>query len=104
MASKIINREDFEAWIELTEGKLSRRPSYSDCKIEVSGKLDEAKWHFKASALDNREDGLYYGRAEAWNCIKVSTWVYDNWSATGKGSRSEKMEKFQTEMFELLTG
>lgn len=101
-----ISREDFEAWVELVDARVTETPGHSSSRIRAEGNLPttEVKYRFEARGILVDSRGFSYGRDDSWNLVRIDTWPYNNFSLFGKGARSAEACVDMEELFELLVG
>ena len=94
MTDLYITRQEFETWIELNDVNMYKSPSYNSAAIRCGGKLtNDVEFTFTATAMESTNSGVFYGRHNAWNMIKVSYYQTENLNFHGKGARSPKTWK-----------
>ena len=103
MTSKMhVSRQDFEAWVDAIEGQTDE-PSYRDSKLEVRVQVTETvHMYVNVTAISNEGGVRRYGRHETWNEVRFSTWIWDNVSMYGKGSRSNGTAIQVRKLFSLI--
>ena len=82
--------EAFKAFIELYGGRVYGEPDYYGCNvrafIKFEGPKGEVEVSFDLAGLDQKPDGFYYARAEAWTHVRVQG--QPDIHVKGKGARS----------------
>jgi hypothetical protein len=99
------SKDEFEAWVEAIDGHSLRLPSYRDSEVEFKVEVTPTvhAWISGRAIFRNENDERYYGRAEDFNEVRFSCWIWENVSLHGKGSRSDAVEAEVREIFSYLS-
>jgi len=92
MTSFYVTKDDFEAFLDIVEAKWTREPDYNRARYNASFKMSTGvEVRIEVQSVDIHPDGkVFYGRRDAWTHVRFSTWIHENVSLTGKGSRGEE--------------
>lgn len=94
MSYFLVTKADFEAFLDVVDAKWVNEPDYRGpraCKYAATITLENGvEARLDLVTLDVRPDGNFYGRKDAWTHVKVDSWIHNNVSLTGKGSRSDE--------------
>lgn len=103
MSTILVKKDDFMTFLELNNAQYIHTPSYNNCRLFANITLPcGAELRFIVNTFNVTPTGTFYGRHDEWNCVELHTWMYDNFSMTGKGSRCRQAEQEAWEMLSLL--
>lgn len=101
--SLLVTKEDFMLFLELFDAKYIHTPTYRDCRLWANITLPcGVDLRFELTTLAVTPTGNFYGRADAWTHVKLHTWMFENFSLTGKGSRGRQARQEAWEMLGYL--
>lgn len=100
-----ISRKEFEDWVALVGGEITRQPDYRSSKLAVSGKMENGvAFMFEATAIAVTKAGRFFGRCDEWNAIKLLDSACRNFHFFGQGARDQATWKAADESFDILMG
>ncbi len=103
MSTIKVSRKTFQDWVEICDASFYQEPAYNHSKIAIEGKFENGvEWVLRATALTISPQGIFYGRHNDWNLVKLSNYSLENFHFHGKGSRSIETWKLAEELFQLL--
>lgn len=91
MSNFYMTRADFELFVEVCGGEITREPGRSDSNIRVNFDLaNGVEMELNLRAINKTAHGDFYGTNQGWTHVRFSTWAWENTSFRGKGSRSNE--------------
>lgn len=98
----LVTRQDWEAFVETVDAR-TYGPTNSSCWTRANFKLEcGVDAAVKVNTINVTPKGNFYGRSGDWTHVEIKTWIWENTTLTGKGSRGEQASQEIKEIMSLL--
>lgn len=103
MSHFLVTKADFEAFMELTNGAMTRDPGRSNSDIRVHFILANAViMELNLRVINVTPAGHFYGNNSGWTHVRFDDWAWNNTTFRGEGSRSDETHEMAREILSLI--